>query len=151
MKKILFLLLLTIICKLELLAQERDKRDTLQGQVGDTVSSSEPDGGAEIYIEVDEEAKPVGGKRAFFKLMAKNIRFPAEALKAGVAGRVFVSIVIDEEGKVTAAEVPDGYELGYGMDEEAVRVMKLTKWVPARKDRKVVKQRMIIPVNFSLK
>ena len=87
---------------------------------------------------------------ADFKIMAENLRYPLDAQRAGVEGRVFVEIVIDEEGRVISAEIPEGHEMGYGMDEEAIRVLKMTEWIPAKKDGITVRQKKIIPILFSL-
>lgn len=150
MKKIYYLLLIIFSCTSGLFAQEAGNNTQNQKEVIIDISSSESIGAAEIYIVVDEEAEPKGGKKTFAKLMKKNLKYPSEARKAGVEGRVFVSIVVDERGNVATAEIPKGHELGYGLDEEAIRVLKLTKWVPGKKGGKVVKQKMIIPVNFEL-
>lgn len=137
-------------CISPLLAQEAEKEGEKQKEAAIDFSVTDFSEGAGVYIHVDEEAKPKGGKRAYFKLVAKNLHYPVEAHRAGVEGRVFVEIVIDEEGKIISAKTPEGHKLGYGMDEEAIRVLKMTEWIPAKKGGKVVKQKMIIPVLFKL-
>lgn len=60
------------------------------------------------------------------EFIKKNLRYPEEALKNKVEGTVAVEIDIDVFGKVTAARVKHG--LGYGCDEEAVRLVTLLQF-----------------------
>lgn len=104
----------------------------------------------EVFDVVEEEAQPVNGMNAYYELLAKNIDYPREAQRLGIGGTTFVRFVIDENGKVASAETVSGSEQGFGIDEEAVRVVKLTKWLPAKQRGKFVKQRKILPVKFKL-
>lgn len=67
-----------------------------------------------------------------------NLRYPAMALESNASGKVIVNFVIDEEGNIESATVLKG--IGYGCDEEALRVIKLMKkWKPGVKNGKAVK------------
>jgi len=101
------------------------------------------------YAEVD--AAPLGGDKAFYEFLSKNIQYPRRAQSLGIEGTVYVRFIIDEKGNVTQAEtLPDRELLGYGLDEEAIRVIKLTKWTPAKHGGKTVKLRKVLPVKFKL-
>lgn len=70
--------------------------------------------------------------------LQRNLKYPAMALNENVSGRVVVNFIIDEEGKVEKATILKG--IGYGCDEEALRVIKLMlKWKPGIKNGKPVK------------
>ncbi|HXU27146.1 MAG TPA: energy transducer TonB [Bacteroidia bacterium] len=70
--------------------------------------------------------------------LQKNLRYPAMALDANASGKVIVNFIIDEEGNVEKATILKG--VGYGCDEEALRVIKLMlKWTPGIKNGKPVK------------
>jgi protein TonB len=102
-----------------------------------------------IYMEVDNTPEPLGGMPAFFEYVAKNLKYPSDAREAGIEGKVFVQFVVDTDGKITTVQAVRG--IGYGCDEEAVRVISGSdKWKPGMKDGKVVKVRMILPITFKL-
>lgn len=103
-----------------------------------------------IFDIVEEEAQPRGGMQAFYEFLGKNIDYPRQAVRLSIEGTAYVRFVIDEQGNVESAEVVEGRELGYGLDEEAIRVIKLTKWTPGKQRGRAVKQRKILPVKFKL-
>ncbi len=81
--------------------------------------------------------------------MASNIHYPDEARKAGVEGRVVLSFVVNEDGKVSDIQVLRG--ISTACDEEAIRVVKeMPDWKPAKQNGKAVKVRYTLPVIFSL-
>lgn len=83
--------------------------------------------------------KPVypGGIKAIRQLIREQLRYPAAALSAGVEGTVYLKYTIDYKGKVNDVKVVSG--LGYGCDEEAVRLVKLLKFeVPRNRKIKVL-------------
>lgn len=77
------------------------------------------------------------------------LRYPREAVQAGVQGRVLVDFVIDTRGRVTDVKVIKGVsEL---LDAEAVRVISASPdWKPARVRGKKVKCEMSLYVDFKL-
>lgn len=66
-----------------------------------------------------------GGKELLRKFLAENLKYPAEALEKGIQGDVIVAYKINSKGEVFDATVEKG--IGYGCDEEAVRLVKLLK------------------------
>ncbi|MFD0794185.1 energy transducer TonB [Mucilaginibacter litoreus] len=93
--------------------------------------------------------EPDGGLAGWTKFLNKNLHFPAQAQDAGVGGRVIVSFVVEKDGHLTDIEVTG--KAGYGMDEEAIRVLKLAKpWKPGYQNGKAVRVRYSIPMNFQL-
>ncbi len=67
-----------------------------------------------------------GGPKALKKFIGENLRYPAEALENSIEGTVFVKYDIDYQGNVVDAKVITG--LGYGCDEEALRLTKMLKF-----------------------
>jgi protein TonB len=101
------------------------------------------------YINVEVMPQPVGGVEAWAKFLNKNLRFPPAAQEAAIGGRVIVSFVIEKDGRLTDITIVRG--AGYGMDEEAVRVLKLAKpWKPGIQNGNPVRVRYSIPMNFQL-
>lgn len=103
-----------------------------------------------LYEEVDKDARFPGGVSAYLKHQEEHIIYPEAAIKKKLEAVVLVRLVISPEGLVESADVVPGTEQGYGLDEEAVRVMMLTQWEPARLDGEAVRQSMVRPVKFML-
>jgi TonB family protein len=91
-----------------------------------------------------------GGIREFYKFLAMNIRYPPNAAKSGVGGRVMLSFVVCEDGTMCEYKVEN--RVGYGLDEEALRVVKLMngKWEPGELRGQKVKVKYNVPVNFQI-
>ncbi|KAF5064385.1 hypothetical protein DSECCO2_284720 [anaerobic digester metagenome] len=70
-----------------------------------------------------------GGNAALKKFINENLRYPEEALTKQVEGVVHVSYTVTNDGNVEDILVKKG--IGYGCDEEAVRVISLLKYEPA--------------------
>lgn len=77
------------------------------------------------------------------------LRYPPEAVKHGIQGRVLVDFVINEKGKVQDVTVAKGVDPL--LDEEAVRVISASPdWKPARVRGEKVKCEMSLYVDFKL-
>jgi len=72
--------------------------------------------------------KPVlrGGEKAFKKLVKENLVYPELALKHKIEGTVKIKYDVSGNGKVLRPKVVSG--IGYGCDEEAVRLVKMMKY-----------------------
>jgi TonB family protein len=101
-----------------------------------------------VYSVVEEAASPVGGMGELMKFIGDNLKYPAEARAASIQGKVFVQFVVQEDGSVAEVELLRG--IGGGCDEEAMRVIAATKWNPGKQRGAAIKQRMSIPIQFSL-
>ena len=78
-----------------------------------------------------------------------NIMYPDSAKAAGAEGPVVVEFVIDATGSITKPVVTKS--LGYGCDEEAVRVISLMPaWQPGMQGGKPVAVKMVVPVMFQI-
>ena len=90
-----------------------------------------------------------GGMQAMMKYLSTNVKYPVEAQKKGVSGRVIIQFVVMEDGTLGQEKVVRGVDPL--LDEEALRVVKaMPKWTPGVADGKTVKVRFTIPVMFSL-
>ena len=81
--------------------------------------------------------KPIypGGKTALRAFISEHLTYPEEALKQKVEGTVVLKYTINYKGAVTEAHVVSG--LGYGCDEEAIRLTKKLKFDVPNQGRKV--------------
>lgn len=144
--------LISFIYPATLSAQNQDTATAIKaedipqyGEVG--VAPVSPPSEEDIHLKVDEQAQYKGDLSQFF---AQNLNFPYEAVKAGISGRVVVEFVIDETGKVTQVQTR-GRTIGYGLEEEAVRVVQsLKNFSPGKIKGKPVKTKMRLPIVFQL-
>ena len=103
----------------------------------------------EIFEIVEESAEPTGGYAAFYKYVKKNIKYPNQAKRMGVEGKVYVQFVVDTDGSITDVKAIRG--IGAGCDEEATRILQGSpKWKPGKQRGRAVKQRIVLPINFKL-
>ena len=102
-----------------------------------------------VYEEVEEMPEYPGGEAALRNDLAANIKYPDEAKKAGIQGKVFVSFVVDEQGKVTNATIARGVDPS--LDKESLRVIdELKTWKPGKEKGKAVKVAFTVPINYAL-
>lgn len=102
------------------------------------------------YNRVDVLPSYPGGEKALSKFVENNITYPEDAIKDGVEGTVNVVFAVDENGMVYTP-MTKGEKLGYGLDEEAARVIsKMPKWNPGSIKGKNVKTRFTLPINFQI-
>lgn len=103
-----------------------------------------------VYPIVDVMAAFPDGTKGLQSYFDKNLEYPAEANNEGVEGTVKVTFVVDENGKLIAPQVT-GENLGYGLEDEALRVIKrMPAWNPAKVKGKNVKTRITLPIRFQL-
>lgn len=90
-----------------------------------------------------------GGMNKFYEFLAATIKFPEEAKALEIQGKVFVSFVVDKDGSIIDIKVER--KLGYGTDEEAVRVLKLSNpWNPGLINGQPVRVKFSLPISFNL-
>jgi protein TonB len=90
-----------------------------------------------------------GGEEALMRFLQNNIKYPDMARKQDVQGRVVIRFIVDSEGHINEVKLFRG--IGFGCDEEAVRVVKMMPaWKPGRNDGKPVSVYFDLPIHFSL-
>jgi len=97
-----------------------------------------------VYLMCEKMPELVGGMDA----LQKKIRYPLQAKSLGVQGVVYVQSIINEKGIIIKPKVVK--KLGAGCDEEAVRVLKKSKFKPGYDKGKPVKVRFTLPIFFKL-
>lgn len=103
----------------------------------------------EVFIVVEEDPEFPGGLQALSQFIADNIKYPQLAKENNITGRVFVSFVVEKDGRVGQVKILR--DIGGGCGNEAVRVVKLMpKWKPGKQRGKPVRTQFNLPVNFEL-
>ena len=97
-----------------------------------------------IYLMCEKMPELIGGMDG----LQKKIRYPLQAKTLGVQGVVYVQAIINEEGKIESHKLAK--KLGAGCDEEAIRVLKKSKFKPGYDKGKPVKVRFTLPIFFRL-
>jgi len=103
----------------------------------------------EIIDKPDIMAEFPGGARAFGAFLQKNMVYPSAANQANVGGKVYVQFVVNTDGSIQDVQILKS--VGFGCDEEAIRVIKLApKWIPAKQLGRSVRSRFTLPITFIL-
>ena len=91
-----------------------------------------------------------GGQGAIESYITNNLQYPQEAIDNGIEGTVQVQFGVDENGNI-ANVTTVGNKIGYGLEEEAIKVVSnMPKWNPGKVKGKSVKTRMILPITYRL-
>ena len=97
--------------------------------------------------KVDIPAEFPGGINKARLFIANNVQYPDEAVEEGVNGTVRVKFTIELDGSISNIQIVQ--KLGYGCDEEVIRVLKrMPKWTPAKLNGKFVRSYYTMPVSF---
>lgn len=105
--------------------------------------------GCEKY-KYKKEKKRVCSDERMVSFLAFNVEYPEEAKAAGTEGTVYVSFIIDEEGRMTEPSIIR--DIGHGCGEAAIDVLKkMPKWEPGKNKGEVVKVKLNLPIHFYLK
>lgn len=102
-----------------------------------------------IFTVVEDQPGFPGGDEARMRFLQENLKYPTMAREAGIQGTVFVTFVVERDGSVTDVRVLRG--IGGGLDEEAVRVVRMMpKWNPGRQRGQPVRVQFNMPIRFVL-
>lgn len=103
-----------------------------------------------VYRVVEVMPSYPGDMEALYKFLGQQMHYPKEALENGIEGRVVVSFVVEEDGRLTHFEaVSSPSPL---LSNEAIRIMtQMPRWNPAKRMGRNVRCQYNIPVMFRLK
>ena len=136
MKRLIIMSLMATCCLTTVLAQK-------------TVVSQKDQKEEPFDVVEDMPAFP-GGMEAMIQFISSNIKYPADAKKQKVDGRVLVNFVVEKDGSITEVKVIK--PTFPSLDAEAVRVVKaMPKWKPGYQKGQAVRVQFTMPINFSLK
>lgn len=132
----------------EAAATETAAADSLRGRVAGVSAGCSKDDGR-VFDVVEDQPRYPGGTNALMTYLRDNIKYPAEAAKAGIQGKVIVQFVIGKDG--TVRDVKPIRNISPELDAEAVRVVAaMPKWVPGYQRGEAVNVRYTLPVNFRM-
>lgn len=102
-----------------------------------------------VFTSVEVSPTFVGGMTEMYRFLSKNMTYPSAAQRNSIEGKVILSFVVEKDGSVSGVEVLRG--LGFGCDEEALRVVKMMpKWNAGKQNGNPVRVKYFIPLTFKL-
>jgi len=103
----------------------------------------------QVFTVVENPPKYPGGNEAMVAYLQKAVVYPAEARKQKLEGTVFVSFVVETDGRISSAKVLRG--IGGGCDESALSaVQNMPPWEPGTQRGKAVRVQYNLPIKFNL-
>lgn len=103
-----------------------------------------------VFTIVEKMPKYPGGESAMHTFINNNLKYPIEAQKSGIQGRVTVRYVVQSSGEISDVTVIRGIDPA--LDNEAMRVIKaMPKWIPGKQNGKDVDVYYTLPIIFKLK
>ena len=105
------------------------------------------DGGENLTIGDIEKMPEFNGD--LYEYLGNELKYPSAALVNNVEGKVMVSFVINKNGEISDIELVK--KLGFGCDEEAIRVIKnMPKWSAGEQNNRKVNVKMVLPIVFEV-
>jgi len=104
----------------------------------------------QVFDVVEKMPEYPGGQAALFEYLSTNVKYPADAEKQKIQGRVLVTFIVNTDGSITDIEVVK--KAFPSLDAEAVRVISgMPKWIPGEQKGKKVRVKYTIPLSFNLR
>ena len=100
------------------------------------------------YQEKIRQPNFKGGEKAFYSFIGQNIKYPPNAARDGIKGRVFLSFVVCEDGSLCDYKILKGVRSD--LDREALRVVQKMsgKWEAGELRGQKVRVKYNLPINF---
>ncbi|MBL7953994.1 MAG: energy transducer TonB [Flavobacteriales bacterium] len=102
-----------------------------------------------VFTVVEEMPEFPGGQEALMKYLSSRIEYPEEAMQENIEGIVFISFIVEQDGRISNVKSLRG--LGGGLTEEAIRVVKgMPNWLPGKQRGAPVRVQYNLPIRFKL-
>lgn len=119
----------------------------IDGPVGNSdnkVTEADPN---QVFTSVEIQPS-FRGPGTFGDFLTKNIKYPAVDRENNMQGRVIVNFIVEKDGSATDVKAVRGPD--ETLQDEAIRVVKLTKWHPGIQNGRPVRSYFSVPINFTL-
>lgn len=102
-----------------------------------------------VFTVVEKMPEYKGGDKALTKYLVDNITYPENARKNGVQGTVYVTFIVEKDGKISNTKILKSVDKE--LDKEALRVVSaMPKWNPGMEKGKAVKVQYNLPISYKL-
>ena len=132
-------------------SQTEDAKEEVVAPVSPEAKEAPADSTAkeEVFMVAEQMPEFPGGMKEMLKFLQENVKYPENAMKNNVQGRVIVQFVVEKDGTPTEFKVLRSVDPD--LDAEALRVMKaMPKWKPGMQKGQVVRVKFTVPVSFKL-
>lgn len=136
-------LFITFSCQNNESSQEQDIIKTLSLNSNNATADT-----TDTFITVED--MPTFPEGDITKWINQKIKYPAEAQKKGIEGKVIIQFVVAKDGSVKEIKVVRGVD--EILNAEAVRVIEsMPKWKPGKQRGEPVKVSFTVPISFQMK
>lgn len=126
-----------IICSLLLFAFSSEATAQKVNTINDKVYKSGD-------VEIKQPEYP-GGIVEFYKFVGQHFKIPEEVSKNKVDAKISMQFMVEKDGSLS--EITIVKDSGYGLGEEATRILKLSpKWIPGSEHGKPVRVLYSLPI-----
>ena len=133
MKKLILMLLMAECCLMTAHAQKTVVSQTNQ----------------KVFDTVEQMPEYPGGMQAMIAFLQTNMKYPEDAAKQKVEGRVMVQFIVETDGSVSDVHVAK--QVFPSLDAEAIRVVQaMPKWTPGKEKGQVVRVKYNLPIVFRM-
>ena len=113
------------------------------------VKAKKPEEAEKPFDVVEQMPEFPGGMPELMKFLQENVKYPEEAMKNGIQGRVVVQFIVEKDGSISEAKVIK--KVNELLDAEALRVIgEMPKWTPGKQKGQEVRVKFVLPVTFRL-
>jgi protein TonB len=103
-----------------------------------------------VYSRADKAPEYYkNGEEGMNEYILSEMEYPKLAIEKSVEGTVVIEFIVEANGYVTDLNIKQG--LGAGCAEEALRIIKTTRWQPATLNGNYVRYKVTYPITFSLR
>ena len=133
MKKLILMLLMAVCCLMTANAQKTVVSQTNQ----------------KVFDTVEQMPEYPGGMQAMIAFLQTNMKYPEDAAKQKVEGRVMVQFIVETDGSISDVHVAK--QVFPSLDAEAIRVVQaMPKWTPGKEKGNVVRVKYNLPIVFRM-
>ena len=132
-------------------SQTEDAKEEVVAPVSPEAKEAPADSTAkeEVFMVAEQMPEYPGGMKEMLKFLQENVKYPENAMKNNVQGRVIVQFVVEKDGTLTEFKVARSVDPD--LDAEALRVLQtMPKWKPGMQRGKIVRVKFTVPVSFKL-
>lgn len=132
-------------------SQTEDAKEEVVAPVSPEAKEAPADSTAkeEVFMVAEQMPEYPGGMKELLKFLQDNLKYPENAMKNNVQGRVIVQFVVEKDGTLTEFKVARSVDPD--LDAEALRVLQtMPKWKPGMQRGKIVRVKFTVPVSFKL-
>ncbi len=102
-----------------------------------------------IYKMADSSPDYYKGEESLGEFVLTNLEYPDLAIRQNLQGTVLMSFIVEPNG--TISNLMAEKEFNHLCTQEALRIMRETKWVPGKKNGKAIRYKSKYPIIFNLK